>query len=1293
MSTCRSQHAHAIHYGVYWVGVVEGLSGGGLSARADDAVSKTSVQSAVTVLGTSTTRVVHGRAREMKGHEAHADESAQVVADRVGDLRANLPANSTLLLYCRTPQTADPDAAQAVAVIRQTVAERLRRTLTPDPGGTKHSQVAATIVAFGARIDLIEATTFAAQLLRGHPVYSTLLFSRGDDLFFCAPELDLEALQCVIGAPYMKACAHQAAGLTRPLLDGAMTDPAVAAARWQKVVALLLCPNSKASRHQVQGSILDLLRAATSAPLEVSTEHAHQWRQLCESAVMRARDAERDTPSSFRDEAINILEAWLGALPLPDPSTAPPLAPPPAACAPPATLDELLGNLGRPKPNEQVISAVRSGSAMYGLSLPTSDSDYHLVYLAPPSELLSLRQSIELRRLYFSRSVGAPYGAAKDGLLEYTAVELSHYLQTLTKGNPSALELLFVADDAAIARAWPWDELAQMRGLFLTAKAFDQYCGFVKVHIKRAQGYVDTLAEGDGGGADVADGAPLQLPSDVASAVSKALYHTYHKLFEAARIVNGDEPHVLLRGDEHAFVRSIRTQPLVGDLDPRILLRDAEDKLSALWTARAARSTPLPGPPDMAALHEWLLSVRLRALARDGATPMTVPVPLPPSRSASSGSSASAAAASSVEAVGGVDFTRVCEAIAQLEAAEGVRVLWAVERSSRAFGTHRADSDFDVLAVFALNAESLLSLHPPRRSLVFKLGDATDATATAEEERATMPKHAPSAEDIERRAPITIMAHEARHACTLLAQTNPTMFEAIHSPIIYRDHEALSRARALLCETADVAALHTAYGKLARQDYSKYVLHRGGTKAERGSERRVLGKKYAHVLRELLTADWLTRRLRTASDVVDVSADGSPTLDGGPSAPLPPVNLAQLAAPSWVHPTAREAVETLHASRELLGTPRPPLAALEAWVAERLQEVDACTFSVESGDGGSADAPKRWNAFCIELLRGELCAQLVPPRAATALPTLDEIGLRYTAAPTRGASGGKRGYFGGDKTSAGQGFTAFYDGLLAPLRTRPHVHFLEVGVWFGKSLAMWSDYFDDTSAGGTATIHGVDIHLKRFNEHRTELSEQGAFRRNTVCTYEYDTSSDAFGRFVADTLPSLDVVLDDGCHTPASQWGCFRHLWPKVRGGGTYIVEDIESAGTFFEMMSDPSSGFGALIAAVANENALTAAAIAQGREACVGRVERAVASARERAVKGLETLHAKAGAASAEAWIAEAIRRKEAEIVACDADKARAIGEARAAFDTTLGEVKRWCVEVASVEVRRMNVVLSKRL
>ena len=293
----------------------------------------------------------------------------------------------------------------------------------------------------------------------------------------------------------------------------------------------------------------------------------------------------------------------------------------------------------------------------------------------------------------------------------------------------------------------------------------------------------------------------------------------------------------------------------------------------------------------MRVLHEWLYSVRVRCLARDGAASVGVPAPLPPSRNASA-SSTSTSTASSLEGMSAGELSRVADAISSLEAAENVSVLWAVERSSRAFGTHRADSDFDVLAVFALPVEALLSMDPQRKSLVLTLGggdggDGGGDGAASEEEG-----------DLESRAPITITAYEVRHACMLLSQTNPTMFDALRSPIVYRDHEALGRARTLLNQTADADALRIAYRKMARNDFRVHVLQRGGGRHGTGA-RVVRGKKYARVLRELLTADWLERRRTAASTTsgpTDISDDGARGLGDQ----WPPINLTQLAAAQWV---------------------------------------------------------------------------------------------------------------------------------------------------------------------------------------------------------------------------------------------------------------------------------------------------------------------------------------------------------------------------------------------------------
>ena len=292
-------------------------------------------------------------------------------------------------------------------------------------------------------------------------------------------------------------------------------------------------------------------------------------------------------PASARERALSALEVWLAALPLPEGA---PLPPPPAdAPAPSAALEELIDALGTPKPPRQIISAVRCGSSMYGLALPTSDADFHLVYLAPPAEMLSLRDAVELRRLHFSRAVGAPYGAAKDGLLEYSAVELSHYLQTLTKGNPSALEPLFVPEEHATHRGWPFDELVAMREAFLTDVAFRQYLGFIRVHISRARSYLTPSPpaeghdDGDRSGGAAATASPPLAP-DVERAVSKALPTT--SCWSAAGCCAA-RPSTRLRGDEHAHVWRIRTaSPLVGELAPDALIARRGDARGAQGGAR-----------------------------------------------------------------------------------------------------------------------------------------------------------------------------------------------------------------------------------------------------------------------------------------------------------------------------------------------------------------------------------------------------------------------------------------------------------------------------------------------------------------------------------------------------------------------------------------------------------------------------------------------------------------------------------------------------------------------------------
>lgn len=229
-------------------------------------------------------------------------------------------------------------------------------------------------------------------------------------------------------------------------------------------------------------------------------------------------------------------------------------------------------------------------------------------------------------------------------------------------------------------------------------------------------------------------------------------------------------------------------------------------------------------------------------------------------------------------------------------------------------------------------------------------------------------------------------------------------------------------------------------------------------------------------------------------------------------------------------------------------------------------------------------------------------------------PTLDQIGLRYMAKSA--FRSGKEKYQGGDKTSAGQGFTSSYEELLAPLRHASGVVLLEVGVWYGKSLAMFSDFL-----AADATIHGVDINLARWNTHSAELREMGAFRRGAVHVHQHDTSSEEFAAF-ASGLPPLDVVIDDGNHTAASQWQVFTLLFPRLRSGGTYIIEDIEEPSELFSMLK-----LGSLVAAASARPGVywKCREVHEAREAAVTRVEQAHEEALRKERAAVESLREKA--------------------------------------------------------------------
>jgi hypothetical protein len=117
-----------------------------------------------------------------------------------------------------------------------------------------------------------------------------------------------------------------------------------------------------------------------------------------------------------------------------------------------------------------------------------------------------------------------------------------------------------------------------------------------------------------------------------------------------------------------------------------------------------------------------------------------------------------------------------------------------------------------------------------------------------------------------------------------------------------------------------------------------------------------------------------------------------------------------------------------------------------------------------------------------------------------------------------------------------------YDRYYAPFRGKPCTY-LEVGVERGGSLDIMRDYL-----GPQARIIGMDIDpgCKQLEQNGYEI-------------HIGNQSDRAFMDALGQQIGLMDIILDDGGHTPDQQITTFYALWPQLKEGGIYMVEDMHA--------------------------------------------------------------------------------------------------------------------------------------
>lgn len=157
--------------------------------------------------------------------------------------------------------------------------------------------------------------------------------------------------------------------------------------------------------------------------------------------------------------------------------------------------------------------------------------------------------------------------------------------------------------------------------------------------------------------------------------------------------------------------------------------------------------------------------------------------------------------------------------LSDIEKIENVKILFAIESGSRAWGFESVDSDYDVRFVYVRPLDYYLHLNKKRDVIEYMLNDVYD-----------------------------INGWDLDKSLRLLHSSNPTLFEWMNSPFIYKTtpfHEKLKKlSSAYFLSKSGL----NHYLSMAKSTYKEYLIHDI-----------VKLKKYFYAIRPLLACRWILK--------------------------------------------------------------------------------------------------------------------------------------------------------------------------------------------------------------------------------------------------------------------------------------------------------------------------------------------------------------------------------------------------------------------------------------------------
>lgn len=116
-----------------------------------------------------------------------------------------------------------------------------------------------------------------------------------------------------------------------------------------------------------------------------------------------------------------------------------------------------------------------------------------------------------------------------------------------------------------------------------------------------------------------------------------------------------------------------------------------------------------------------------------------------------------------------------------------------------------------------------------------------------------------------------------------------------------------------------------------------------------------------------------------------------------------------------------------------------------------------------------------------------------------------------------------------------------YENILAKYKDKSDISLLEIGIFEGASIRMWLEWLPK------AKIYGID----NWSATNKPININGA---KIINANSKDIS-------VCDKLEqqTFDIIIDDGDHHPYSQLTTLWNMWPLLKRGGIYIIEDLDN--------------------------------------------------------------------------------------------------------------------------------------